>query len=178
MRERRTRRPTASFSDPSTSSGSSARYSVLDERPAAPLDKADLVLVLKAPRRLLLLRGDRVLRDYEVALGRNPQGPKRHHLDGRTPEGRYRIDARNQDSSFHRSLHISYPNEQDREFARRAGLAPGDGVMIHGLPDGEAWVGDKHREYDWTNGCIGVTDDEMEEIWRLVDDGTPIEIRP
>lgn len=178
MRGRRTRRPTASFSGPSTSSRGPARFSLLDEQQATPLEKADFVLVLKAPRRLLLLRDNRVLRDYEVSLGRNPKGPKRHHLDGRTPEGRYLIDARNQGSSFHRSLHISYPNQQDREFAQRAGVPPGDGVMIHGLPDGETWVGDKHREYDWTNGCIGVTDDEMDEIWRLVDEGTPIEIRP
>jgi murein L,D-transpeptidase YafK len=136
------------------------------------------VLVLKAPRRLLLLRGDRVLRDYEVALGRSPAGPKRHRGDGRTPEGRYRIDARVADSRFHRALRISYPNADDRDFARRAGIEPGGDVMIHGLPDGERWVGEVHREYDWTNGCIGVTDDEMNEIWELVDDGTPIEIRP
>lgn len=136
------------------------------------------MLVLKAPRRLLLLRGDRVMRDYRVALGRNPKGPKRHHRDGRTPEGRYQIDSRLVDSSFHRALHISYPNAQDLEFARRAGIEPGDGVMIHGLPDGERWIGDAHRSADWTNGCIAVTDDEMDEIWELVDDGTPIEIRP
>jgi murein L,D-transpeptidase YafK len=136
------------------------------------------VLVLKGARRLLLLRGPRVLRDYEVALGKNPTGPKRHHLDGRTPEGRYSIDARVEDSSFHRALHISYPNEEDRAFARRSGVPPGEGVMIHGLPNGERWVAESHREYDWTNGCIGVTDDEMNEIWELVDDGTPIEIRP
>jgi murein L,D-transpeptidase YafK len=136
------------------------------------------VLVLKAPRRLLLLDGGRVLRDYEVALGRNPSGPKRHRADGRTPEGRYRVDARVIDSRFHRALHISYPNAEDSEFARRAGIDPGGDVMIHGLPDGESWIGDVHRMYDWTNGCIGVTDDEMEEIWELVDDGTPVEIRP
>ena len=136
------------------------------------------MLVLKAPRRLLLLRGNRVLRDYEVALGLNPQGPKRHHRDGRTPEGRYVIEARSEHSRFHRALRISYPNEQDRDFARRAGIAPGGGVMIHGLPNGERWVGEEHREFDWTNGCIAVTDDEMDEIWELVDDGTPIEIRP
>jgi len=136
------------------------------------------VLVLKAPRRLLLLRGDRVLRDYEVALGRSPTGPKRRQGDGRTPEGRYRIDSRIMDSRFHRALHISYPSPDDLDFARRAGIAPGGDVMIHGLPDGERWVGDVHLEYDWTNGCIGVTDDEMSEIWELVDDGTPIEIRP
>jgi murein L,D-transpeptidase YafK len=136
------------------------------------------VLVLKEPRRMLLLRGDRVLRDYRVALGRNPSGPKRHQGDGRTPEGRYRLDSRSQHSGFHRAIHISYPNPADREFARRAGLAPGDGVMIHGLPNGGGWVGEEHLGFDWTDGCIAVTDDEMMEIWGLVDDGTPIEIRP
>ncbi|HEX5064799.1 MAG TPA: L,D-transpeptidase family protein [Myxococcota bacterium] len=140
--------------------------------------KADLVLVLKAPRRLLLLRGQSVLRDYEVSLGKSPLGPKRHWLDGRTPEGRYTVDSRVVDSRFHRALHISYPNANDLAFASRAGLDPGGNVMIHGLPDGESWVGTAHRQYDWTNGCIAVTDDEMNEIWELVDDGTPIEIRP
>ena len=83
-----------------------------------------------------------------------------------------------EDSRFHRALHVSYPNEQDLAFARRAGIEPGGDVMIHGLPNGEGWVGEVHRSYDWTNGCIAVTDDEMSEIWELVDDGTPIEIRP
>jgi murein L,D-transpeptidase YafK len=136
------------------------------------------VLVLKAPRRLLLLQGGRVLRDYQIALGASPSGPKRHRGDGRTPEGRYLVDARVVDSRFHRALHISYPNADDLDFARRAGVDPGGDVMIHGLPDGERWIADMHRAYDWTNGCIGVTDDEMNEIWELVDDGTPIEIRP
>jgi len=136
------------------------------------------VLVLKQARRLLLLRGTRVLRDYEIALGSSPTGPKRHQGDGRTPEGRYRIDSRVADSRFHRALHISYPNEDDLAFARRAGIAPGGDVMIHGLPDGEGWVGELHRAYDWTNGCIALTDDEVSEVWELVDDGTPIEIRP
>jgi murein L,D-transpeptidase YafK len=145
---------------------------------AEPPAKADFVLVLKGPRRLLLLRGAEVLRDYEVSLGRNPVGPKRRHGDGRTPEGRYRIESRVERSRFYRALRISYPNEQDLDFARRAGIAPGDGVMIHGLPDGEGWVGDAQRDFDWTDGCIAVTDDEMDEIWGLVDDGTPIEIRP
>jgi murein L,D-transpeptidase YafK len=136
------------------------------------------VLVLKGPRRLLLLRDDRVLRDYEIALGSQPTGPKRRRGDGRTPEGRYRLDGRSRHSRFHRAIHVSYPNDRDLDFARRAGIDPGGSVMIHGLPDGGRWVGELHREYDWTNGCIGVTDDEMDEIWELVDDGTPIEIRP
>ncbi len=142
------------------------------------LPKADFVLVLKGPRRLLLLRERRVLRDYPVVLGKNPTGPKRRHGDGRTPEGRYLLDSRLENSRFYRSIHLSYPNDEDVEFARRAGIAPGGGVMIHGLPDGGGWVGDAHRAFDWTDGCIAVTDDEMAEIWELVDDGTPIEILP
>jgi murein L,D-transpeptidase YafK len=134
--------------------------------------------VLKSARRLILLRNDRVLRDYAVALGKNPKGPKRRHGDGRTPEGRYWLDWRIEDSKYHRAIHVSYPNENDRDFAGRAGIAPGDGVMIHGLPQGTRWIGQDHLGFDWTNGCIGVTDDEMNEIWELVDDGTPIEIRP
>jgi murein L,D-transpeptidase YafK len=133
-------------------------------------------LVLKSPRRLLLLQGGQVLRDYEVALGSSPLGPKRHRGDGRTPEGRYRIESRVEASQFHRALRISYPNAADRDFARRAGVSPGGDVMIHGLPNGERWVGEEHLDFDWTNGCIAVTDDEMNEIWELVDDGTPIEI--
>jgi murein L,D-transpeptidase YafK len=127
---------------------------------------------------MLLLRGDRVLRDYPISLGKNPTGPKRRQGDGRTPEGRYRLDARSQHSRFHRSIRISYPNESDLEFARRAGIAPGGGVLIHGLPNAGSWVGEEHLGSDWTDGCIGVTDDEIREIWELVDDGTPIEIRP
>ena len=108
------------------------------------------------------------------------RAPKRRNGDGRTPEGRYLLDWRigENQSRFHRAIHISYPNDRDREFARGAGIEPGGGVMIHGLPENESWLGEAHREFDWTNGCIAVTDDEMEEIWELVDDGTPIEIRP
>ena len=136
------------------------------------------VLVLKRARRMLLLGNDRVLREYEIALGRHPHGPKRNHGDGRTPEGRYRLDWRIENSIYHRALHVSYPNEADLEFARKAGLDTGGGVMIHGLPPDARWVGGTHSDYDWTNGCIAVSDDEMDEIWGLVDDGTPIEIRP
>jgi murein L,D-transpeptidase YafK len=126
---------------------------------------------------MLLLRGDRVLRDYEVALGRIPRGPKRRNGDGRTPEGRYVLDSRSQRSRFHRDPHLAPQPARPRVRAARR-RRPGGGVMIHGLPNGGSWVGEEHRGFDWTNGCIGVTDDEMEEIWELVDDGTPIEIRP
>ena len=136
------------------------------------------MLVLKAPRRLLLLQGDRVLRDYEIALGRNPAGPKRHQGDARTPEGRYRIDSRVADSRFHRALHISYPNDVDRARAAARGIEPGGDVMIHGLPNGQGQVGPAHRNYDWTNGCVAVTDQEIEEIWSAVPVGTVVRIKP
>jgi murein L,D-transpeptidase YafK len=136
------------------------------------------VLVLKRERRMQVLRAGVVLREYKIALGGNPFGPKRHRGDRRTPEGEYVLDWRNEDSAYHRSIHISYPNDEDVRRAAELGLPPGSGVMIHGLPNGTGWIGEAHRARDWTRGCIAVTDEEMDEIWELVDDGTPIEIRP
>jgi murein L,D-transpeptidase YafK len=140
--------------------------------------KADTVLVLKGERRLLLLRNGHALESYRIALGRNPVGPKVEEGDGRTPEGRYRLDWRNPESRFHRSLHISYPNRRDRERARALGVSPGGAIMIHGLSERAALVGAEHVKWDWTEGCIAVTNAEIDRIWRLVDDGTAIEIRP
>ena len=101
-----------------------------------------------------------------------------HGSDARTPEGRYVIDSRNAASAYHKALHISYPNSDDRKRAAKLGVAPGGAVMIHGLPNGKGWVGPTHRLYDWTLGCIAVTDQEIDEIWNLVPVGTPVEIRP
>ncbi len=140
--------------------------------------KANKVIVLKSERRLLLLRGETILRSYRVALGRNPRGGKTRQGDGRTPEGRYLLDWRNPKSRFYRSIHISYPNAADRERARARGVAPGGDIMIHGLPNGLEAIGPAHANSDWTEGCIAVTNAEMDEIWAAVDDGTAIEIRP
>ena len=126
------------------------------------------MLVSKKNREMVLLRGESVLRTYRIALGREPVGPKRQEGDGRTPEGRYTIDWRNAKSKYYLSLHISYPDAADVARAREAGVDPGGDIMIHGLPDGA------RREGDWTQGCIAVTDEEMDEIWGLVGDGTPI----
>ncbi|MBZ5623236.1 MAG: L,D-transpeptidase family protein [Acidobacteriia bacterium] len=126
----------------------------------------------------LLLHGESILRTYRIALGRNPVGRKTEQGDGKTPEGRYSIDRRNPQSSCHLSLHISYPNDSDRGQVRERGVEPGGDVMIHGLRNGEGHIGRAHLETDWTQGCVAVTDDEMEEIWGLVEDGTPIEINP
>jgi murein L,D-transpeptidase YafK len=133
----------------------------------------DRVIVYKSRREMLLLSGESVVRQYRIALGREPAGHKRAEGDGRTPEGRYLIDRRNPRSKYHLALHISYPNEGDRTRAEEAGLDPGGDIMIHGVKPGV-----DHPATDWTQGCIAVTDAEIEEIWGLVADGTTIEIYP
>jgi len=139
---------------------------------------ADRVLIQKAAHSLSLYRGNRLLKTYNVALGPNAEGPKRQQGDGRTPDGTYVIDARKRYSAFHRALHISYPNEVDRRRARRLGVAPGGDIMIHGLPNGMGAIGKAHLVRDWTQGCIAVTNEEIEEIWRIVPNGTRVEVKP
>jgi murein L,D-transpeptidase YafK len=141
-------------------------------------DRADRIVVNKARRELLLYRKQEVIRSYKIALGRNPVGPKLRQGDGKTPEGTYTINGRNAASAFHRALRISYPDAADRSRARRQGVNPGGEIMIHGLPNGRGFIGAAHRLIDWTDGCIAVTDEEIEEIWRLVPDGAPIQINP
>ena len=140
--------------------------------------KADSILILKTDHVLELLAGGKVIRTYKVALGRGGLAPKEREGDGRTPEGNYLIDMRNADSHYHGALHVSYPNAEDRKRAAKLGVSPGGAIMIHGLPNGMGWLGAAHRLYDWTLGCIAVTDAEIDEIWNLVPVGTPVEIRP
>ena len=117
-------------------------------------------------------------RIYAVALGARPAGHKLQQGDERTPEGVYSIDARNSDSAYHLSLRISYPNEEDRRRADARGVDPGGQIMIHGMGNAVARMGPLHPHFNWTDGCVAVTDEEMDEIWKLVDIGTPIEIKP
>ena len=140
--------------------------------------KADKVIVVKSERRMILFRERRVLRAYRVALGFTPAEHKVRAGDGRTPEGRYVLDWRNSKSRFYRALHISYPNAEDRQRARARNVDPGGDIMIHGLPLDLELIDRDHAKSDWTDGCVAVTNREMDEIWELVDDGTPIEIRP
>lgn len=105
-------------------------------------------------------------------------GAKTQQGDHKTPEGLYVLDSRNAHSQFYKSIHISYPNAHDRAAARAKGASPGGDVFVHGLPNGYRMVGAAHRLKDWTDGCIAVTDEEIDEIWAAVPDGTPIEIRP
>jgi murein L,D-transpeptidase YafK len=140
--------------------------------------RADRVVVLKKERRLQLLSEGKVIKTYKVALGGDPVGPKIQQGDHKTPEGFYVLDERNPHSRFYKSIHISYPNVRDRAAARRDGVPSGGDVFVHGLPNGYGWLGASHRARDWTDGCIAVTNQEMDEIWLAVADGTPIEIRP
>ena len=144
----------------------------------AAAEKADLVRVDKSDRRMELLADGVVLRTYAIALGANPVGHKSQEGDERTPEGRYILDWRNPNSAFTRSIHISYPDEEDKQKARKAGVSPGGDIMIHGQAKGFGWWAWLFQMFDWTNGCIAVTDEEMKEIWDMVADGTPIEIGP
>jgi murein L,D-transpeptidase YafK len=144
---------------------------------ASPQPTVDRILVLKKEHKLLLLSGDRIVKTYSVALGSGGLAPKRRQGDDKTPEGLYRIDYRNPASRFHLALHISYPDQSDIEQARKRGVSPGGDIMIHGLGSEFKSLGTKHYSYDWTAGCIAVTDLEIEEIWQLVPDRTPVEIR-
>jgi tetratricopeptide (TPR) repeat protein len=143
--------------------------------PKGPVSK---ILIEKGERRLTLMAKEKPLKSYRIALGGNPTGPKERQGDNKTPEGIYIIDARNCDSRYHISLHISYPNEKDSKRARELGVSPGGNIMIHGLKNGFAWVGNSHTESDWTEGCVAVTNEEIEEIAALVPNGTVVEIRP
>jgi murein L,D-transpeptidase YafK len=146
---------------------------------AGPLAaEVEKVLILKSKRTMLLIGDGEIVRAYRVALGRNPVGPKRLEGDKRTPEGLYFVEAKNPKSQFHLGLKISYPNERDMEEATKMGVKPGGMIMIHGLAKGMERLGLQHRNTDWTDGCIAVTNKEIEEIWSLVKEGTPVEIRP
>lgn len=140
--------------------------------------RATEIVVEKGKRSLTLLSEEILLKSYSISLGRSPVGKKQFEGDRRTPEGTYTIDWRNKKSGYHLALHISYPSRQDQANAERLGKSPGADIMIHGLPNGLGFLGPFHQLFDWTDGCIAVTDAEIEEIWRAVPDGTPIEIHP
>jgi hypothetical protein len=139
---------------------------------------ADSIVVEKSRRTMTLYNQGTPVRIYFIALGQNPLGDKIRLGDNRTPEGIYYIAGHNPASKYHLSLRVSYPNEQDVAEARSRGQAPGGDIMIHGLPRGFESVGSEHRQRDWTNGCIAVTNAEIEEIWSAIPDGAAIHIKP
>jgi murein L,D-transpeptidase YafK len=145
---------------------------------ASHLTGIDRVLIEKGARRLSLYRKGDLLKTYRVALGREPVGKKSAEGDCKTPEGFYVIDCRKPNSAFHRALHISYPNAEDRRKAELRGVPPGSDVMIHGLPNGLGAIGSLHLKRDWTLGCIAMTNEEIDELWQAVPNGTVVEIVP
>ena len=141
-------------------------------------DRADYVLVDKSDRKLYLFKAGRVLREFDVRLGLVPTGAKQREGDFRTPEGRYFLDARNANSDFFLSIHVSYPDEADRARARSQGVDPGGQIMIHGLPNEPKNDLRRYEDTDWTDGCIAVSNSDMVDIWLMTRESTPIEIRP
>ena len=148
------------------------------ERALASGASADRIVVEKSARRLTLYAHGVPLKSYRISLGAQPRGAKERAEDNKTPEGLYRIDFKNARSRFHKALHVSYPSPSDRARAAAAGISPGGDVMIHGLPNGLGFLGRTQRFRDWTAGCIALTDREVDEVWRAVPAGTPVEIRP
>jgi murein L,D-transpeptidase YafK len=145
----------------------------------ASVVKADKIVVIKSKRVMLLLNNGEILKAYRISLGKHPVGHKTCQGDQKTPEGTYVIDSRISDSKFYLALHISYPNDLDIKNAQKLGVDPGGDIVIHGLPNGLGKkIGKLHRMTDWTDGCIAVTNSEMEEIWKLIPDGIAIEIKP
>ena len=136
------------------------------------------LVVDKSEHRMRAYRGDTMLREFTIALGRGGLAPKTQQGDGRVPEGEYSIDTRNAHSAFHLSLRIDYPSPQQVRTSALRGVDPGGDIMIHGLPNGLTSIGKSHRRVDWTDGCIAVTNAEIEWLWHSVPDGTPILIRP
>ena len=146
--------------------------------PGGPLPIADSIVIEKKARRLTLYHQGRPLRSFLVALGANPVGDKRIAGDRRTPEGLFSIDGKNDKSDFHLALHISYPDSAHRARAESLGASAGGDILIHGLRNGQGSSGAFHRTVDWTDGCIALTDEEIEGVWSAVSVGTPVEIKP
>jgi len=140
--------------------------------------KADQVLVEKGESRLHLIREGEVFASFPVAFGGNPEGHKQQQGDGRTPEGEYILDYKNANSSYYRSIHISYPNARDRENARKRGVNPGGDIVIHGQKNGWGRFSFIAQHFNWTRGCVALSNNDMDAVWEAVDAGTPIEIKP
>lgn len=138
--------------------------------------KVERIVIEKAARRMQLIQGGKPVRTYQISLGFTPVGAKHRQGDGKTPEGAFTVDRRNDESAFHLSIGLDYPQPDDIAQAAALGYAPGGDIFIHGqpnaLPDGVTVKG------DWTAGCIALTNAEMREVWAVAPLGTKVEIRP
>jgi murein L,D-transpeptidase YafK len=150
-------------------------------KPFKPIDKSvsiDNIVVDKSDRKLTIYEKGKVVKTYSISIGKVPQGAKEVEGDMKTPEGLYVINDKNSNSGYHKNLGISYPNNTDIERAKKLGKSPGGLIKIHGIKNGYGWIGQAHLLKDWTLGCIAVTDKEIDELFKMVKIGTPIEIRP
>lgn len=145
---------------------------------ASAIEMADRVVVRKADRKLMLMRGDQVLRTFKVALGLSPTGHKLMEGDFRTPEGSYTLSSRKPDSDFFLAIQVSYPGPEDLRRASAEGVSPGGLIMIHGQPNRPGKPLEYYKNADWTNGCIAVSNSDMVDIWLMTPDNTPIQILP
>ena len=142
------------------------------------LEKADFVLIVKSESKLYLKKKGKTLKEFHVVFGKNPKGRKFKKGDERTPEGRYILDYKREDSAFYKSIHISYPNKKDKRRAKELGVNPGGQIMIHGQKNGFVWPASITQLFNWTDGCIALSNRDMDEVWKAVDVGTPILIKP
>lgn len=138
----------------------------------------DYIIIKKRDRELTVYADSQALKTYKISLGRETIGKKEFEGDQKTPEGIYSINDKNLNSSYHLNLGVSYPNDGDIEYAQLHGKPPGGLIKIHGMRNGFGFIGKFHRLFDWTLGCIAVTNAEIEELYHHVPIGTPIEIRP
>ncbi|MDP5210219.1 murein L,D-transpeptidase family protein [Microbulbifer sp. 2205BS26-8] len=136
-----------------------------------------LVQVIKSENKMLLMDGQKVVKTYHIALGASPKGHKMQEGDQKTPEGRYILDYKKEDSAYYRAMHLSYPNSRDRAQAEVRGVSPGGFIMVHGQRNGLGWFAPLTQRFNWTQGCIALSNSEMDDFMALVQTGTPIEIR-
>ncbi|TKG03319.1 L,D-transpeptidase family protein [Vibrio sp. F13] len=140
------------------------------------LQVVTLVKVDKSKRRMYLLKGEEVVQEFRIALGKQPKGHKRFEGDNRTPEGQYQLDYVMEESDFYRSVHINYPQPSDMQWAEQNDVDPGGNIKIHGIKNGERRSPSFIQSFDWTDGCIALTNQDMDEFLQLVKMGTPIHI--
>jgi murein L,D-transpeptidase YafK len=153
-------------------------YNLWPEKKLTTNTKINKLIVLKSKRELLAYANGQLVKTYSISLGRNPSGDKEFEGDKKTPEGLYYINNKNQNSGYHKNLGISYPNNYDIKYAKSIGKPAGGDIKIHGLRNGVGFIGKLHRWFDWTLGCIALTNDEVDELYQAVEIGTPIEINP
>lgn len=141
-------------------------------------EKADLVVVEKSKHLLSIYKANKLLASYHVAFGGSPTGNKQKEGDKKTPEGRYILDYRIENNAYHKAFHVSYPNAKDTENARKLGVSPGSAIMVHGQKNGFDWASSIVQRFNWTKGCVALANQDLDQMWSIVNVGTPIEIKP